>query len=167
MNSRLICRLPQAFDLDAIFPLYSDPQTAALSPLSILTDLDDVALMLDEWIRHWQAHDFGPWLIALHDAPELVIGCGGVSMRDFAGECLPNLWYRFAPAVWGQGYASEFVRAALVHFQGLHRFKEVHALVLPHNTASIRVLEKSGLQPCGQLPGPDGKGASLRYFLRF
>lgn len=167
MDTRLICRLPLQSDLDSLFQLYADPRTAALSPVVAPTTLDDAQQMLNEWIKHWQAHDFGPWMIALHEAPTQLIGCGGISMRDFAGECLPNLWYRFTPAVWGQGYASEFVHAALKHFQNLHRYREVHALVLPKNAASIRVLEKSGLQVYGELPGKSGTDASLRYRLQF
>lgn len=167
MNTRLICRLPHISDVDAVFQLYADPRTAALSPVAMPTTLADIEAMLSEWIRHWQAHDFGPWIITLSDAPERLIGCGGVSMRDFAAECLPNLWYRFAPVVWGQGYASEFVQAALTHFQSLHRFKEVHALVLPQNRASIRVLEKSGLQVYGELATQSGTQASLHYRRQF
>lgn len=167
MSTRLFCRPPQQSDLDFVFQLYTDARTGALSPVAALTTSDDAQAMLSEWIAHWQAHDFGPWMISLYGAPEQLIGCGGLSLRDFAGECLPNLWYRFDPAVWGQGYASEFVQAALKHFQDLHRYREVHALVLPKNVASIRVLEKSGLQAYGELSGKNGADASLRYRLQF
>lgn len=165
MPTRLLCRLPQLSDLDLVHDLYIDPRTAALSPLAVPTSLDDTRAMLHEWMVHWQAHDFGPWMIALRDAPERLIGCGGISMRDFSGECLPNLWYRFAPAAWGNGYATEFASAAITHFRELHRFKDLYALVLARNVASIRVLEKIGLQAHGELPGKDGADPSLRYRL--
>lgn len=165
MQTRLYCRLPQQTDLDFVFQLYADPLTAALSPVAALTSKLDAQVMLNEWIAHWQAHDFGPWMIGLSVAPEHLIGCGGISLRDFAGECLPNLWYRFAPTAWGNGYATEFAGAAITHFRQLRRFKELHALVLSKNGASIRVLEKLGMQANGELPGKSGADASLRFRL--
>lgn len=167
MDTRLICRLPLQSDLDFLFQLYADPRTAALSPVLAFGSLDDTQQMLNEWIKHWQAHDFGPWMIALRDSPGQLIGCGGVSMRDFAGECLPNLWYRFTPEVWGNGYATEFASAAISNCRELHRFKELQALVLAKNVASIRVLEKLGLRAHGELPGTNGADPSLRFRLVF
>jgi ribosomal-protein-alanine N-acetyltransferase len=61
--------------------------------------------------------------------------------------------YTISRAYWGQGYATEAVRE-LVRFafeeMGLVRLE---ALCLPGNQASVRVLEKAGMQFEGLLHG--------------
>jgi RimJ/RimL family protein N-acetyltransferase len=54
-----------------------------------------------------------------------------------------NLGYYFFPPYWGQGYATEAVRAVTQHLlsQGVHRLV---ATVTDGNTASERILQKAG-----------------------
>ena len=65
-----------------------------------------------------------------------------------------NVGYYFFPAFWGQGYATEALSAATQHFVklGVHRLV---ATVTSGNTASARVLEKSGYQFTRVLSGND------------
>jgi RimJ/RimL family protein N-acetyltransferase len=54
-----------------------------------------------------------------------------------------NLGYYFFPPYWGQGYATEAVRAVTQHLlsQGVHRLV---ATVTAGNIASERILQKAG-----------------------
>lgn len=57
-----------------------------------------------------------------------------------------DLGYRFMSQYWGKGYATEANAASLeLGFKTLH-LKKIIAMVMPLNTASIRVLEKLGFK---------------------
>jgi [ribosomal protein S5]-alanine N-acetyltransferase len=155
-TARLLLRLPEDADLDVVVEIYADPRTSALSPLRPLEDEDEARALLSGWRRHWRRFNHGAWAIETLAAPGRVVGFGGVTRRDFAGETLPNLWYRLAPGAWGQGYATEFARAALADVRGRAGLGDIHAVALPENLASIHVLEKLGMRRNGVLPGELG-----------
>lgn len=164
-SPRLACRRPASTDRAAVLRIYGDARTSALSPLAPLTTVAEATALLRAWAAHWQQHGVGTWVITAQEAPDAVVGFGGLSWRDFGGERHPNLWYRFAPQAWGQGFATEFATAALQHARTLGGLHEVHALVQAGNPASIRVLDKLGLRPVGTLPGANGAPVSLHYRL--
>ena len=60
-----------------------------------------------------------------------------------------NLGYRLAVEAWGQGYATELGRDALALAFDTRSLPEVFGLVRPDHAASIRVLEKLGMQRFG------------------
>lgn len=70
-----------------------------------------------------------------------------------------ELGYLFMPDVWGQGLATESVRAVLDTYrkeiQGTNAFfpHEIHATVHEKNTGSRRVLEKVGFKEFGRFEG--------------
>lgn len=83
------------------------------------------------------------WVFRKED-PGVIIGTISFQeiRRTIYQSCL--LGYKFDPAFWRQGYATEGIQCALsvvFHEMGLHR---VEALVLPENTPSIRLLDRLG-----------------------
>lgn len=153
-TARLYCRPVELRDAAALFAIYEDPRTSALSPLKPMTHIDEMVSKLELWCNHWQEYGFGPWTIIDLQSGR-VIGLGGLSMRAFDAETFPNLWYRFTPASWGQGLATEFASACVDWFSHAHPHKEMHALVQEHNLASRRVLEKLGFHLVGDIGVPE------------
>lgn len=151
-TKRLLLRAVKAEDAQALFDIYGDPATNLYNPNGPYPTLAYAEARLAAWLRGWREDGYGQWAVARLEAPEQVIGFGGIAKRDYGGELRLNLGYRFATAAWGIGYASETAGAALrCAFERLQA-PAVYGLVRPANLASIRVLEKQGFQPIGQLP---------------
>ena len=94
---------------------------------------------------------------------------GGMSLEERAPGVV-EIGYVLARPVWGFGYASEAVRAAVrfadVRFAGA----ELFGLVLPGNVASERVLLRAGFEPAVDSspyePWMDGLCSTARAFRR-
>lgn len=88
------------------------------------------------------------WCVARKEENRAV---GRVDLGGFVKKSMAELSYYFSADDWGKGFASKAVKE-VVRFGfgelGLHR---IQALVLPENTASLRVLEKNGFQREGLL----------------
>ena len=67
-------------------------------------------------------------------------------------------WYSILPKYWGQGYMTEAVQALL--YAGATEFKldQIFAESHPQNQASIRVMQKAGLQYQGNFQIADSTG---------
>ena len=162
-TDRLLLRPPIEADAQRLFEIFGDPRTNVHNPLGPYPDIDTARALLAARIAHWQQYGFGQWAIAVRDAPDTVIGFGGVAYRQYLDEERLNLGYRFAAESWGQGYATELGAAALrLAFEDLAK-PEVFALVRPDNLASTRVLEKLGMQRSGDLDDVPGQARSLVY----
>lgn len=159
--SRLTYRRPQPSDVQRLFAIYGDPQTNLFNPAGPMASLEVAQRLLDHWLEQWATQGYGWWAIARVEAPDYIIGFGGIAPMDYLTERRINLGYRFAVQAWGQGYATELGRDALkLAFETLG-LPEVFGLVRPDHAASIRVLEKIGMQPFGTLDDVPGKAHSL------
>ena len=73
-----------------------------------------------------------------------MIGFAGLKYLDEMDEV--DIGYRFLTKYWGAGLASEAARAVLdFGFRNLH-LEEIIGLAVPDNAASIRILEKLGME---------------------
>ena len=73
--------------------------------------------------------------------------------------------YFLEPAYWGQGYAIEAARAMVNYATQQLGIRRITAITLPHNTASIRVLSKLGMQHQTDLVWPGEETPSRLYQL--
>jgi RimJ/RimL family protein N-acetyltransferase len=87
-------------------------------------------------------YGFGLWHASLTDGT--AIGMCGLLKRDTLPDA--DIGYAYLPAHWGKGYAREAAEATLRHAADRFGLKRVIGVVSQGNTASIRVLEKIGMQ---------------------
>ncbi|MBN9219007.1 MAG: GNAT family N-acetyltransferase [Mesorhizobium sp.] len=140
-TARLLLRPPAAADLDFVTRLFARPELVAHRPDPTPDTPRQSADRLLRDIGHWREHGFGRWAIEAEDG---LIGFGGVTVSgEFEGL---NLSYHLRPESWGQGYASETIRAALAFAFGDLGARRVIGLVRPVNTASSRALERCGFR---------------------
>ena len=89
----------------------------------------------------------GIWAVERRDAPGFLGWCG---LFPLGHSGLIEIGYRYVPAAWGQGIASEAAAAVLDHGFRQLGLDPIVAVTHPDNRASQRVLTKIGLRPSGE-----------------
>ena len=145
------------------FKIHSDPATNLFNPFGPLTNRQESTRIVRDWHRDWEQNGFGYWAVSLQEAPEKIIGFGGITKKVIDGIERLNLYFRFAQAVWGRGLATELGHYAMDEASKLGDHSQVVALVRPDNTPSIKVLCKLGMTPIGQIDDVAGRPPSLLY----
>ena len=143
-SERLALRRPRAEDGEAMFHIHGDPETNRYNPARTDSDLAASVRTLEEWLRQWDEDGYSYWAVTPRQSAE-VLGFGGVRRFAWRGGDVLNLYYRFTPAAWGQGYATEMARAAVHLARTYVGHLPVVARVRAENVASQRVAERAGL----------------------
>lgn len=148
-TERLLLCLPTTDVADAYFAIHGDPATNVHNPAGTMVDPAMAIPILESWQRHWREAGYGYWVVR---APEdgRVLGFGGVR-PPLPDEDFLNLYYRFRPAAWGKGYATELGRAALALAAKSSPGAPVVALIRPRNEPSIRVVQRLGMRFEGEV----------------
>ncbi|MBI1311887.1 GNAT family N-acetyltransferase [bacterium] len=159
-TERLEHRVFGAEDAEAFFSLNGNPDVMRLTGEPLCPSLEAAR----EAIANYPDFDtvgYGRWGCVLKETQTIIGFCGLKSLPDLDET---DVGYRFLPEYWGQGLATEACRASLDFGFSTLSLERMIGLVLPENTASIRVLEKAGMQPDGEVIY-DGTLA-LRYVKR-
>ena len=150
-TERLLLR---EFDEGDAVPFYlmgSDPGVLRYlaDPGGGLTGVDHALEVLrSRSIADYRTYGYGRWACVLKASGE-VIGFAGLKYLPDVQEV--DIGYRLLPAYWGRGLATEAARAVLDYGRTRLGVGRVIGLVDPANVASVRVLEKLGLTPAGQV----------------
>lgn len=90
---------------------------------------------------------FGPYFM-IRKADGMIIGEIGCSVE--AGSTTGRVGYSVVEPCWGQGYATEGLRALLDHVLAEPDMRRVIAETMVDHVASRRVMEKAGMTYCGE-----------------
>jgi RimJ/RimL family protein N-acetyltransferase len=98
---------------------------------------------------HWQITGYGGWAIEEKASRNFVGELGFMDRKrdrgaDLAG--VPEMGWGVIPSVFGKGYATEAVTAALAWGRGHFGPRRVVAMTTEDNVASIRVAQKCGFK---------------------
>ncbi|HEY4383111.1 MAG TPA: GNAT family N-acetyltransferase [Ktedonobacteraceae bacterium] len=143
-TARLVLRHLQETDGSAFFAVDGDPATHRYTPTGPAPDLANSEQRLRGWLEHWKQEGYGYWAVILPQT-EQVLGFGGVIHEVWRDRDVLNLYYRFTPSVWGQGYATELAQTAVALAQEHLPPWPVIARTRPGNIASMRTAERAGL----------------------
>ena len=154
LTERLTLRRPEEGDVDAILRIHSDRLACEHNPSDMITVRAEAVDRCRRWRAHWERHGFGYWVVCRHGSSRVIGFCGLKAMRLHEAPVL-NLFYRFEPAVWGQGLAGEAVAAVMAAAPGE---PPVIARIRPANIGSARVAMRAGLRRAEHLDtlGEDG-----------
>jgi RimJ/RimL family protein N-acetyltransferase len=140
-TDRLLLRPLREADRRTVIEIQTDPRTNRFNPNP--PDLDETVGKFEHWLSHWAEYGFGYVAVIERETGEF-LGIGGLQVRDFAGEDVLNLYYRFRPSAWGKGYASEMATTVVDWAEREVPKRPVVISVAHDNVPSIRVAERLG-----------------------
>ena len=132
-------------DVDDLVLLYSDPVVAFWTGPWTRTG---VAAWAADMAARWTADGVGKWMARARSDGSLV-GRGGFTRIELAGETVLELGWAVRDALTGRGYATELGRAALNWAATHHADLPIAAFTEVHNRASRAVMERLGMRPAG------------------
>lgn len=152
-TERLVLRLPQLDDAEALLDLFGDADV--MRPLGSEPGGIELAVEhVTRWISRWNTNDLGPFVL-VRRADERVLGRAGplvwdtrtwepASFADAGDHAQVELGWVLAQEHWGHGYATEAARVVREWLYGPRRVERLISLIAPENTRSARVAEKLG-----------------------
>ena len=150
-TERLALRSPSPSDLPEMCRLMADPDVMRWFDVCRAMSRTEVESQLTHWLEHQEVHGFAPGLIE-HTGTGAVIGHGGLARYPETEDQGPELIYLFDRACWGTGRATEFATAVTAFGFAQLGARRILSTVRPENKASIRVLEKIGMQRVSYWP---------------
>lgn len=146
-TERLLLRAPTLADMSRLVALSTDPRVNRHSPSGPPTVLQSRAAVRQS-IAAWRRDGIGHWVVE-HDGR--LAGVTGVRPIELRGGPYWNVYYRFAPEMWGRGIASEAVRAALAAARDQLPGRPFVVRTRPANDAAIKLAQAVGLSRSPQL----------------
>ena len=142
-TERLRLRLFNYDDIQIMFELGTDPEIIRYAEPEPLKDLQEARQRLEEGpLSDYEKYGYGRFAVELKETGK-VIGFCGIKYIEEIG--LPEVGYRYLTEYWGRGIGTEAARACVEFARDDLKIKKLVALIIPENTASIRVAEKLGM----------------------
>jgi [ribosomal protein S5]-alanine N-acetyltransferase len=156
-TARLSLRRPVPADVDAIFVINADQRACAYNPSDRLATRSEAHRLFRRWDEHWRQFGFGYWVVRCRGA-EAPVGFCGIKVMRLGEREVVNLFYRFDPAVWGRGLASEAASTVTCWAAENIPDRLLIARIRPQNVASQHVAMQAGLVRAEHLDamGEDG-----------
>lgn len=166
-TDRLILRVFNREDFSMLRELDSDPLVLRYRSRKHISP-EMTHEFLERAQQSIQAHPrlFYAYAIVRRDGLEWLGQCGLTVLAPEAEEAFT--WYSMLPRYWGQGYMGEAVRALLYVGAAEFQLRRIFAECHPDNGASIRVMQKAGMQPEGRVQFTQAGGETeerIRYGL--
>lgn len=142
-TSRLRLRMLSLDDVDDFAAIFADPEAMKFIGIDAGTVLSraETSDVLQRMIAFWKRNGFGRWAV-INKTDQKLIGLCGLRLLD--GE--PELFYLFAKASWGKGFATEAAAAVIRYgFEEL-KFDRIIAVIRSGNAASLNVVRKIGMR---------------------
>jgi RimJ/RimL family protein N-acetyltransferase len=146
-TDRLIFREFTEDDAYLLYELNLDPDVIRYT-LDPIVDVAQAGKILRETIiPQYKLYNHGRWAVYIKEGNGFIGWCG-LKYLDEQNEV--DLGYRFMKKYWGQGYATESSKATLDYGFYTLKLERIVGRALPGNIASIKVLEKCGMNYIGQ-----------------
>jgi ribosomal-protein-alanine N-acetyltransferase len=139
---RLMVRSPAPGDLDAMCGVFCDE--LAMRFVKAKETREQVQARMQRRIDLERERGFTMWTVERREDGEIVGDCGLAPLEGTGP--LIEVGYHFAPPHWGAGYATECTVTVLRHGFNELKLDHIVAVAQPDNAASIRVMQKSGMQ---------------------
>lgn len=159
-TERLILRELCLDDITGMMQLHSNPQVQKFTGEDVITTSAGIHDKIQEKVNEYRDYGYGRWATILKEGQQF-IGWAGLSYLPEFDEI--DLGYRFLPQFWGKGIATEACNAILVYGFETLKLQKIIAIALKENEASIKVMEKTGMQFDKIAPYEEGSEDAVWY----
>jgi [ribosomal protein S5]-alanine N-acetyltransferase len=147
-TTRLLLRTFTSKDAQLIYDLNLDPDVTRYTGDPVM-DIEHAREVLEKVILpQYALYNHGRWAVLVKPQLEFIGWCGLKRRPERDNEI--DLGYRFLKQFWGKGYASEAAFACIKYGFEKMELPRIVGRAMPDNKASIRVLEKCGMQYIGE-----------------
>ena len=148
-TSNLILRRMKVTDADAIFEILSDDQVTQYYDDASFTDVSQAGDQIQAWENGFVNRRCIRWGIVRKDDDRIIGSCGYYGFHLW--HMRASIGYELARPFWRQGIMTEALHAIIDLGFGEMGLNRIEAVVMPENKASIKLLEKLGLNNEGLL----------------
>ena len=152
-SERLLARQLVPDDLQELFTVYSDPEAMVWVDDGQPIPYEDAVRWLAVTAENYRTRGYGMSALVLQDTGTIIGFCGLVHP---GGQEEVEIKYAFKREYWGQGFATETVRAMIAYGRAQHDMRYIMATTAPQNSASHAVLLKAGFRRAALLDNADG-----------
>ncbi len=133
-------------DAESFYALNSNSKVMQFTGEPLLSSLAEAEQAIENY-SDFEVVGYGRWACVLKETKDVIGFCGLKYLPDLD---VVDVGYRFQPEYWGHGFATEACIASLNFGFDTLRLEQIFGFVIPENAASIRVLEKAGMQSTGE-----------------
>lgn len=148
-TERLILRLPEERDLDAVAATMADAETVRFTNHGQPIDRAETWRRMAAQLGHWQLRGYGPFAVEEKATGRWVGRVGPWQPEGWPG--LELIWTVARPC-WGRGYATEAARAARTWTRSTLGQADLISLIDLDNAASQGVARKLGCRRGAAMP---------------
>lgn len=141
-TTRLRLRLFTHDDLEIMFSLNTDPDVIKYAD-SPARDMEEVRQRLEQGpLSDYKKYGYGRFAVELKETGNVIGFCGIKYLPEID---LPEVGFRYLKQYWGKGIGTEAAKVCVDFARDDLKIEKLIALIIPENTASIRVAEKLGM----------------------
>ncbi|CAN5198298.1 GNAT family N-acetyltransferase [soil metagenome] len=148
-NSKIILRTPRLIlrefiveDALNMFELNADPEIIRFTGDEPFKSIDEAIALMKNY-EQYRSYGYGRWTV-LEELSSEYVGWCGLNFNSESGET--DLSFRFKRNRWGKGIATEAAIACINYGFNELKLSKIIGRAMKENRASIRVLEKTGMQ---------------------
>src|SRR6476660_6924152 len=142
-TDRLILRHFNPNDAPFVLVLLNEPSFLHYIGDKKVRNLEDASqYIVNGPVATYERHAFGLYQVELKDSHTPIGMCGLVKREELLQ---PDIGFAFLPDFWNKGFAFEAAAAVLTDARERLQLNRILAIVNPDNEASIRLLQKLGL----------------------
>ncbi len=163
-TEQLLVRPFTLADVDGVFNFASNTLAQQYTGNATITSKEQALSLIENvWLKDYQEYGYGRFAV-IHKIDNKIIGFNGIKFLKDVQET--DLGYRFLPAYWGKGIATESSVAILKFAFETIKIATIFATVYPENSASAAVLKKIGFQYSETKPYPEETQPLEWYYLK-
>jgi RimJ/RimL family protein N-acetyltransferase len=142
-TERLLLREISLNDKEQMFQLYTNADVHKYTGDPLVESMEEMEQAIQTRIKNYKTYGYGRWATFLKNDMRF-IGWAGLAYLPEFDEI--DLGYRFLPNYWGKGFATEASHAILSYGFDKLNLKRIIAIAVKEHKASIKVMQKVGME---------------------